>query len=155
MRFAQKLSDIDFACGATHYQQEYPDHPNTRDHMVLYAALANKVSVPFVVDTGAPWSILRPEYLPSLENHIDLVEQLRMTIRGITYDGWLCKTTVTLNPDEECLTEGMTGLELDLTVFVPDDRNYLEPNFLGQQTFLQYIRYAVDPQENVFYFGKD
>ena len=155
MRFAQELSAIEFACGATYYQQEYPDHPDTRDHMVLYAALANKVPVPFVVDTGAPWSILHPEHLQTLDEHIDRLMKSRLSVRGITYDGWLYRTTVTLDPDEECLTECMTGLEVDMTVFVPDDPDYPYPNFLGQNTFLQYIRYAVDPLENAFYFGMD
>jgi hypothetical protein len=49
---------------------------------------------------------------------------------------------------------GLLGEALDLqaTVFVSTD--WPGGNFLGYQGLLQRIRFAVDPEANLFYFGQ-
>jgi len=43
-------------------------------------------------------------------------------------------------------------LDVDATVFISPD--WQGPNFLGYEGFLQRIRFAVDPETNLFYFGR-
>ena len=161
MRFAQDLIDIGFACGAMYYGKSCPWR-TADDKMVLHATLATGEKVPFVVDTGAPWSILDPEYVEVLGNHLDCVERMsresgsRIEVGGWAYEGWLCKMPIALEPEIDSMAgPEMERLELDVTVFVPDCDEWKNPNFLGLNTFLDCIRYAVDPEENAFYFGKD
>jgi hypothetical protein len=42
---------------------------------------------------------------------------------------------------------------VDATIFVSPD--WHGPNFIGYQGLLQRIRFAVDPETNLFYFGRD
>jgi len=155
-RFAEDLIErVGFACGVAYYETEYPGRP-TGERLVLYIALATGL-YPFVVDTGAPWSVLNPEIAESLggnlERDVCLGKGERIRIQGAEFEGWLCKTRVTLR--SEC-----DGMDLDLsdvTVFVPtldEGQPWPYPNFLGMRTFLNHIRYAVDPRENAFYFGQ-
>lgn len=44
------------------------------------------------------------------------------------------------------------SLTLDVTAFLPDDRWNL-PNMLGLTGCLERIRFAVDPANDLFYFG--
>jgi hypothetical protein len=43
-------------------------------------------------------------------------------------------------------------LDLEATVFLSPD--WRGPNFIGYQGLLQRIRFAVDPEVNLFYFGR-
>lgn len=47
------------------------------------------------------------------------------------------------------------SLTVDATVFVPklEDQEWRHPNFIGLSGFLERIRFAIDPDNNYFYFG--
>ena len=48
------------------------------------------------------------------------------------------------------------SLDIEATVFVPilpPGETWLHPNFIGLDGFLNRIRFAIDPEENAFYFG--
>jgi hypothetical protein len=48
-------------------------------------------------------------------------------------------------------------LDIEATVFIPNlsvDEEWLYPNFIGLDGFLNRIRFAVDPASNLFFFGK-
>jgi hypothetical protein len=46
------------------------------------------------------------------------------------------------------------SLVVDSTAFIPDESiDWPLPDFLGLDGFLDRIRFAVDPEENLFYFG--
>jgi hypothetical protein len=45
------------------------------------------------------------------------------------------------------------GLDVDATVFVPDDAWPSGRNFIGYSGFLEKIRIGLDPQQNDVYFG--
>jgi hypothetical protein len=47
-----------------------------------------------------------------------------------------------------------TGIEFENTVFVPDEGWPPDLNFIGLANFLFRIPFAVDPRENLFYFGR-
>ncbi len=151
-RFAQLLIDTNsFASGAAHYADQYPgDERNAR--LVLAVTIANRATVQAVVDTGTPWCILDPEIVERLEDAVLFTENLRdLMIRGERYDGRLGRVEITLQAD--CCG---VSIAVEATVFVPTLRLgevWCHPNFIGLQGFLARIRYAVDPEENVFYFG--
>ena len=71
--------------------------------------------------------------------------------RKQTWKGKIARLDFILKADEG------TDLDFQSTVFVPDDAedwNRLKlPSFLGQVGFLERIRFAIDPNENKFYFG--
>ncbi len=71
----------------------------------------------------------------------------RLSSRFGTKDGRLVKVPLTLPADEG------ESLTLDqATVFVSEDWPKGK-NFLGYIGFIESIRMALDPQENMFYFG--
>lgn len=144
-----------FAQGAVRYSDHYLDEPQNR--IVISVQLENsKFVIPVIVDTGAPWPILNPEIADEIG--IDYKSEQEwptaMWIRGQRYEGWLCRITISLVAEEGC---GST-LELEATVFIPkmisDDR-WQHPNFLGLDGLLNRIRFAVDPSNNLFYFGTE
>ena len=62
------------------------------------------------------------------------------------FAGTLYRGLITLTVDEG------EPLEVDAMVFLTPD--WRGPNFLGYEGLLQRIRFAVDPESNLFYFGR-
>ncbi len=50
------------------------------------------------------------------------------------------------------LAHGGEPLDVDSTIFISPD--WTGPNFLGYQGLLQRIRFAFDPETNLFYFDQ-
>lgn len=104
-------------------------------------------TVSAVVDTAAPWCIFSPSVGASLREDFEPVsgDVLLSTRLGI-FRGSLYLVPITL--------PALQGEALDLhaTVFVSPD--WPGGNFLGYQGLLQRIRFAVDPETNLFYFGQ-
>jgi hypothetical protein len=101
-----------------------------------------------VVDTAAPWCVFEPivaktlaRNLLPLQRHVSLSTRLGV-IRGALY-----RVAITIEADEG------NSLNLEGTVFLSPD--WPGPNFIGYQGLLQRIRFAVDPETNLFYFGRD
>jgi hypothetical protein len=61
--------------------------------------------------------------------------------------GALYRETIRISADEG------QPLDVEATIFVSPD--WRGPNFIGYQGLLQRIRFAVDPETNLFYFGRD
>lgn len=146
------LLDCGFAIGATRYEDYYPgDDKQARIVLSLAPASNSEAATEMIVDTGSPWCILDPElcevwgldsggYIPSSP----------LWIRGERCEGQLVRATVAL--------QAAHGKELiiEATFFVPLlslDNTWNYPNFIGLDGFLNRIRFAIDPAENVFYFG--
>jgi hypothetical protein len=151
-RFAELLIDSQFANGVTTYADSYPgDEANSR--IVLTISIERRLTTEAIVDTGAPWCILDPELVEQLgispDATYESTEKLR--IRGISYEGRLHRLQIGLWSEE-----AGSDLEVDATVFVPrmpPQQEWPHPNFLGLNGFLERIRFAVNPEENAFYFG--
>jgi len=62
------------------------------------------------------------------------------------FAGMLHRGLITLSADHG------EPLDVDATVFLSPD--WRAPNFIGYQGLLQRIRFAVDPENNLFYFGR-
>ena len=139
-----------FATGSCPYLDHLAPRRSTKPRIFIPIAIGAS-STQAAVDTGGVYFICDPELLgllglpssPSLGR-----ETVR--IRGVDYKGHLHRLSIALQA-----VDGK-GLQLKVTAFVPHldpDQEWMLPNFLGLQGCLEFLRFAVDPAENMFYFG--
>lgn len=150
-RFATLLISGDFATGVTYYEDLYSDEEQVA-RMVLPISVEGHLIVPAVVDTGAPWCVIAPDVARRVGAMagIDYQPDQLLMLRGTRYEGKLVRIQISLEAEEG------DSLDVDATVFVPvlsPGETWLHPNFIGLEGFLNRIRFAVDPEENAFYFG--
>jgi hypothetical protein len=104
------------------------------------------------LDTGSPYVICDPIIAENLSLDLTHGEKIeKFIIRGNTIEGYLHRMNITI------LAEEGQGLPVDATVFVPnlssqDWGNF--PSIIGLSGFLERIRFAIDPLEDRFYFGR-
>lgn len=137
-----------FATGA----MDYGYHPYSDDDMAARVVLPILVEgnlTNAILDTGAPYLICSP----SLARHLTLdpgaaLSRHEILIRGYRVRGGLHRLSLTLSA-----TYG-DSLTFEAISFVPDFSEQLEfPTFIGLLGCLEWIRFAVDPATNTFYFG--
>jgi len=150
-QFAQFLISGGFAQGVTHYQDRYPGEEYSA-RVVLPVTVEGCLSVPAIVDTGAPWCVIDPEIARRVGTAVRAGYEpaKRLMVRGTLYEGRLLRMGISLEAEQG------DSLEIDATVFVPmlsPSDPWPHPNFVGLDGFLNRIRFAVDPGENAFYFG--
>ncbi len=152
-RFGSLLFNAGFAIGAMHYEDHYLGD-DRQNRMVLSIAPERRAfaDVDMIVDSGAPWCLINPEFYDAwgLEFEKDYEPAHAMWIRGMRWLGHLTRTNLILKADDG------ESLIVAATFFIPAIQSFEiwnYPNFLGLDGFLNRIRYAVDPAENVFYFG--
>ncbi len=136
---------LSFATGLSRYldSEERETVPEAR---IVIRVMSSPASEPFlaVMDTAAPWCVFRPEVVL---NHFEPIpDPVTLSTRLGVFRGSLHRGLLTLLAD--------TGepLEVPSTVFVTP--HWPGPNFLGYQGLLQRIRFAVNPESNLFYFGR-
>lgn len=139
------MLEADFASGAITFLDEWDQ--NLR--IVIPVSFSGN-PVLAIVDTGAPYCVLAPDVADEIG--IDRSRGYRpksgISARIGNFDGWFWdEIPVTLK------AERGTGIEFETTVFIPDEGWPADRNFIGLSNFLFQIRFAVDPQENLFYFG--
>lgn len=135
---------INYADRYSVFEQDY--------RIVIQVKFASLQASAAILDTGAPWCILGPEDADDLDfdYRVDYVQRTRMVIRGMSYNGWLCRIPVTITANEG------EGITVDATTFIPGISSgitWSNPNFVGLKGFLDRIRFAIDPGVNRFYFG--
>lgn len=150
-KFDTALFNTGFVSGSVTYNDHYfDDQLNVR--MVLPVVLAREEPVEMILVTAAQWCVINPALVATLgldyeENH---TPETQLMIRGEIYKGKLIQASI-LIPAENGI-----DMTVEATFFVPillPDQTWNKPNFLGLDGFLNRIRFAVDPTENVFYFG--
>jgi hypothetical protein len=100
-----------------------------------------------MVDTAAPWCLFTAQIGRALQDDFHPISDgLLLNTRLGTFGGRLYLVPVTFP-----VVRG-EALILDVTVFVSPD--WPGGNFLGYEGLLQRIRFAVDPESNLFYFGR-
>ncbi len=152
-KFASSLFNAGFASGAIYYKDHYyGETQQTRIVLNVAPEIRSDNTTEMIVDCAAPWCLLNPELHETwgLDLETDYEPLHAVWIRGTRWLGQLTRTNVALQADHG------KSLIVTATFFVPtipslEIWNY--PNFLGLDGFLNRIRYAVDPSENVFYFG--
>ena len=149
--FFPKLVRTGFISGVTHYEDQYPGQEDA-SRIVIPLVVAGQLTIPAIVDTGAPWCVLDPEIAEWVEDSVQAlyVPEQRLMIRGVLYRGRLLRLNLTI-PSQQG-----ESLQVDATVFVPLLANgeiWTLPNFVGLDGFLNRMRFAVDATGNNFYFG--
>ncbi len=135
-----------FACSQTSYTDQIGEHPESRIYVSVQFDTLPKTFA--VLDTGAPWCILSEEEAKELNPNYknEAIETKCLNIRGEKTEGVLIRLPVTI-----CAEQGV-DIIIEGTVFVPQDERDL-PNFIGLDGFLSRIKFAINPQSNIFYFG--
>jgi hypothetical protein len=129
----------------------YGDRLGTDSRIVIPLELGEGNAITFVVDTGSLWTIIGPEEAESIDaNLLEPVGSTLVSIRGSTLRGNLYRVPVRL------IAVAGTDMEFEATIWIPEIRENGEwhlPNLLGLNGFLNFLRFAVDPTINGFYFG--
>jgi hypothetical protein len=140
-----------FASGMARYADHYSGQYDTA-RIVVHISVGGLPPMEAMVDTGAPWCLLDPGMAELLEEliHDAGAQSQQLQTRWGPIEGQLHRVTVSL------LAEEGNSLEFETTVLVPTlppDTAWDRPNFIGLNNFLSRIRFAMDPNENAFYFG--
>ncbi len=135
-----------FAIGRTRFLDEDP--VNREKSAKIYVKIEPgdfESPVLAQLDTGAPWSILESQIAEemALFGGQGLPTSLETRFGRIT--GYLERTKISILADEG------ESVEIEATVFV--SREWPAGSFLGYAGLLERVRFAVDPQQNFFYFG--
>lgn len=135
-----------FASGAFPYLDHHPNDEIKTARIVVKVGLGN-IETDAVVDTGGVFFICDADVLALSGCELGTpLEKHRVNTRGYNFDGNLYRVSITL------IAQRGESLPLEVTVFVPDDP-WPFPSFLGLQGCLEFVRFAVDPGTNTFYFG--
>lgn len=138
-----------FAIGACAYEY-IPATRGEKTNRIFLSVEIEGYPIEAVVDTGAPYVILSPKVAKGIGfNPAFALGRETMLIRGMRLEGSVTRFDMML-----VATVG-ENLDLQATVFVPDSEeawgNF--PSFIGLGGFLERIRFAVDPSNDMFYFG--
>lgn len=146
--FLLRKGQVPFATGLARYLDADPEHPSLDARIILPVTSTLFPSVfSAVVDTAAPWCIFRPEIGAVLVRSLWPVrDHAVLSTRFGVLHGSLYRVPVTLPAEQG------EALDLEVTAFLSPD--WTGPNFIGYQGLLQRIRFAVDPEANLFYFGR-
>ena len=104
-----------------------------------------------VLDTGGAYLLLDPGFAGRIGiEHADALARDRIHIRGFVRHGTVHRLPLTL------LAATGKSLTFEVTAFVPEleyGETWPLPSYLGWQGCLDRIRFAVDPADEVVYFG--
>jgi hypothetical protein len=129
------------------YSDHFPGDAHYR--IVIQAVFGDNPPTAAIIDTGAPWCILNPAEGASLATG-ERIDDTLLHLRMNRYRGGLYRIPVSLE------AERGSGITIQATVFIADidqDEVWRHPNFLGLSGFLERLRFAIDPEHNLFYFG--
>ncbi|HEV7671162.1 MAG TPA: retropepsin-like aspartic protease [Thermoanaerobaculia bacterium] len=135
-----------FAKGEARFLDQIPGSPEPNSKIFVRFRLGDQTrEYTALLDTGATYSVLRTDVAERAGIPPGDHETVRMSTRLGTFEGRLVRWTMTLAADrgEELRTEAM---------FLLLDR-WPGGNILGYSGFLEWIRFALDPPANRFYFG--
>lgn len=140
--------DSEFLTGAIQFIDSFKNEAR-----IVLPLNVDGVFIEAIVDTGAPFSILTPDIASELD--IDISSGLKtppLSTKFGEIDGFL--HTLAVRIDNQ--VEGGYGIDLEVSFLVPlPEQGWpSDYNFVGLNSFLLAIRFAIDPVENLFYFGQ-
>ncbi len=105
-----------------------------------------EITTDAVLDTGGAYLIIDPELAAELNlDPANGIGVSRLSVRGTTFEGTLYRHAVTIPA-----TAG-AALIFEATVFVPSHWDL--PSYLGWHGCLERFRIAVDPVDEILFFG--
>ncbi len=139
-----------FATGAAPYSYRPPINDIT-NRILLQVAIEGTI-IEAIVDTGSPFAVCPPYLAETIGfDPAAALDSIPFIVRGIRMTGNLHRATI-LFP----AAEG-DDLVVDATIFVPNQEwqeSWGEhPAFIGLTGCLERLRFAFDPENDLFYFG--
>lgn len=142
-----------FATGVMDYEF-HPFSPGDINQRIILRITVENIPALAVLDTGGPYLIIAPAVADRLGFDPDSsLGRTDITIRRDKYYGNLHRVDITLTA-----TDG-TSIAFQATAFIPDADQEEKwgnlPTFLGIESCLERIRFALDPNPDgpKFYFG--
>lgn len=140
-----------FATGAVNYLFR----PATEQESSLRITIDIRIrdfQSPAFIDTGGIYLICPPEVADVLDlQPQDVLFRERILLRGLSIAGSVYRLPLTLIADRG------NSMIIEATAFVPDNEHLNWDNFpciLGMQGCLERLCFAVDPMNEIFYFGE-
>lgn len=135
-----------FTTARARYLDEDPGSPERTQKIIVKISPDPLDAVVFAqLDTAAAWSVLDAEIAGAMSLLNGSGEPARISTRRGPFDGRLERTLLEILADEG------ESLTVEATVWVSPDWRW--GNFLGYGGLLERIRFAIDPNDNSFYFG--
>jgi len=140
-----------FTTGEMEYEFK-PVSPDDINNRIILSIKVEGIPAIAVIDTGAPYLIIAPSVANRLDfDNSNSLGNTKLTIRRDTYSGNLFRVGIILPAKEG------DGLQFEATAFVPEQR-FEEtwgnlPTFLGIDSCLDRVRFAIDPCDMKFHFG--
>jgi hypothetical protein len=136
-----------FATGAVPYNSYASGDPYSRIFLQVRIRAREAMMTKAIVDTAAPYLICRRDVASVLGlEYDDSGDVDTVNIGGTAVRGSLHRTEVSF------LAERGDDLTIECSVFVPE-RFEVPQTFLGLTSCLESIFFAIDPLNEVFYFG--
>jgi hypothetical protein len=148
-----RLFDSSGAAFATGQFPCFMDHAWSGDRLTrlfVYVQIGT-AQIAAVVDTGGAFFVLDPQFARAIGvERGSAIARERIQIRGFAQHGTIHRLPLTL------LAAAGDPLTFEATAFVPElehGETWPLPSYLGWQGCLDRIRFAVDPADEVVYFG--
>ena len=136
-----ELDGESFVTGSSRYLDSYGGREDPRI-FVQFTTHGPDAIFMAMLDTGAQWTVLESDVLP---RDAEPLEERTLLTRLGRFTGHLYRIPLTL------LADRGDSLEIESTVFAAED--WTAGNFLGYVCTLDRVRFAVDPDRNLFFFG--
>lgn len=138
-----------FATGSAEYEIDSSDNRGGNERIYCRVRVAG-FEIKAALDTGSINFLCHPEIARLLSPSAH--GSYKHTFRGETLEGALERHDLTFVADQG------QELTINVTVFIPNEGEEIfwppgAPSYLGFQGCLQSVRFAIDPEENRFYFG--
>jgi hypothetical protein len=142
-----------FANGVTTYEYRAPS-PSSKIDRIFIPVEIEGVMTTAVLDTGGIYFCLDPSFALALGiEPWQGFEKHKLGIRDTTFSGVLHRLSLKF-----IASEGQSSV-IEATAFIPNGEHQEEwqrmdlPNFLGFQGCMDRVRFAIDPEKVLFYFG--
>lgn len=143
-----------FSSGWVHYEYRPATRWDSTNRLLVPVKIGGFDTLA-MVDTGAPFTVCTPE-LAKLVGLAPGAALEAATLRWHTkLRGHLYRQDIVF------LAEEGRSIQFDMTMFVPDVDDAdawaygRRPFVIGMGTCLEFIRFAIDPDREIFYFGRD
>lgn len=150
MSFLKFDNEDIFSTGMGYYNDNPDSGSEVSARIVIQVQIAKKKTTA-ILDTAAPYVICSPDIAKEAElDPSDSFEDYETIVRGIKLKGGLLRA-----PIQFIAAEG-NSLSIEAVIFVPDSEKapiFNFPSFIGLTGCLEWIRFAVDPSNETFYFG--
>jgi hypothetical protein len=145
-----------FATGAAPYSYRPVTLEEATPRIILDVAVGD-FETSGCVDTGGVYAICNPVVLPllGLKPEDGVLVPRPIHWRGVSHGGRLYRVPLNLLAEEG----NGNSLTIEVTALIPDLKPNEEwpddfPCFLGMHGCLEFLRFAVDPNTDTFYFGE-